>query len=67
MAFVAMGGNSDKSGCINTERLIQVIRNEFEMTIDIEKLIEVIDADNSKSIDYDEFKSIFSNAGISNF
>lgn len=37
------------------------------MTIDIEKLIEVIDADNSKTIDYDEFKSIFSNAGISNF
>mmetsp|Transcript_14084 Transcript_14084/g.20602 ORF Transcript_14084/g.20602 Transcript_14084/m.20602 type:complete len:148 (+) Transcript_14084:13-456(+) len=59
-AFVAMGGNADKSGSIDTEKLINVIRNQFEMTIDIERLIEEIDEDNSHSIEYDEFKQLLS-------
>ena len=56
-----MGGNPDKSGVINTDRLIKVIRDQFEMTIDIERLIESIDEDNSQSIDFYEFKSLLSN------
>jgi len=55
-----MGGNADKSGSIDTEKLINVIRNQFEMTIDIERLIEEIDEDNSHSIEYDEFKQLLS-------
>lgn len=38
-AFVAMGGEPDGDGAINAEKLIATIKNEFEMTIDIEKLI----------------------------
>lgn len=39
-AFVAMGGNQDKTGVVKKEKLIDVIKNEFELTIDIEELIE---------------------------
>lgn len=42
-AFVAMGGNEDKSGEIDSQKLIDVIRHQFEMTINIEQLIDEID------------------------
>ena len=35
-AFVAMGGNPDKSGYVNASELIKIIKDEFKMTIDIE-------------------------------
>lgn len=57
-AFVAMGGNPDGSGSIDTNRLIQVVRDQFQMTINIEKLIEEIKDENTHSIDFDEFKSL---------
>lgn len=41
-----MGGNGDKSGDIIAEKLINIIK-EFQMTIDIEKLIKEVDKDNS--------------------
>merc|ERR1711869_187891 len=31
-AFVALGGNIDKSGFIDTQRLIEVVKDEFGMT-----------------------------------
>lgn len=37
-AFVAMGGNPDKSGTIDAKALIKTVKSEFEMTIDIEVL-----------------------------
>ena len=38
-AFVAMGGQYDKEGSIDADKLIKIIKQDFEMTIDIEKLI----------------------------
>lgn len=35
-AFVAMGGNPDKSGTVDATKLIQIIKSDFKMTIDIE-------------------------------
>ena len=35
-----MGGQPDGEGSIDAETLIHTIKNEFQMTIDIEKLIE---------------------------
>jgi len=35
-AFVAMGGNPDKTGTVDARSLIRTVKNEFEMTIDIE-------------------------------
>jgi len=34
-----MGGEPDGGGCIDADALIHTIKNEFEMTIDIEALI----------------------------
>ena len=50
-----MGGDDDGGGCVNADKLIHTIKEEFEMTIDIEKLIEEIDEDGSGEIEFDEF------------
>jgi Ca2+-binding EF-hand superfamily protein len=57
-AWVAMGGNPDKSGQIDTEKLRRTIK-AFELTIDIDRLIEETDTDGSGFIDYEEFKAMF--------
>ena len=54
-AFVAMGGEPDGDGAINADKLIKTIKEEFEMTIDIEKLIKEIDEDGSGQIEFGEF------------
>ena len=57
-AYVAMGGEADGGGCVDAAKLINTIKNEFQMTIDIEKLIEEIDEDGSGEIEFDEFKQL---------
>ena len=54
-AFVAMGGLTDKSGHVEAEKLRRTIK-AFELTVDIDRLIEETDTDGSGEIDYDEFK-----------
>ena len=61
-AFVALGGLPNKDGFIDAKRLIDIIKNQFEMTIDIEKLIDDIDEDKSGQIEYDEFMSLLSSS-----
>lgn len=57
-AYVAMGGDSDGGGCVDAETLIKTIKEEFEMTIDIEALIAEVDEDGSGEIEFDEFKEL---------
>ena len=57
-AFVAMGGEQDGGGCVDADKLISTILNEFEMTIDIVKLISEVDEDGSGEIEFDEFKEL---------
>lgn len=54
-AYVAMGGEADGGGCVDADKLIYTIKTDFEMTIDIEKLIEEIDEDGSGEIEFEEF------------
>ena len=35
-AFVALGGQPDKSGSIRAEVLVEIIKSDFELTIDME-------------------------------
>jgi|SaaInlStandDraft_7_1057024.scaffolds.fasta_scaffold190649_1 Ca2+-binding EF-hand superfamily protein len=56
-AFVALGGRSDRSGQISADKLVKAIRN-FELTIDIEQLIEETDTDGSGFIDFEEFAAM---------
>jgi Ca2+-binding EF-hand superfamily protein len=62
-AFVAMGGQPDGDGFIDADKLIHTIKNEFEMTIDIENLILEIDEDGSGEIEFDEFKELLAGGG----
>ena len=57
-----MGGKEDGDGFIDAEKLIRIIKEEFEMTIDIEKLIQDIDEDGSGEIEYDEFRNLLSSS-----
>jgi calmodulin len=59
-AFVAMGGNPDKTGNVEATKLIQIIKSDFKMTIDIERLINEMDRDKSGQISYQEFKNLLS-------
>ena len=34
-AFVALGGSPDKEGSVSKETLIEIIKQEFELTIDM--------------------------------
>ena len=62
-AFVAMGGDPDGGGCVDADKLIETIKKEFEMTIDIEKLINEVDEDGSGEIEFDEFKELLAGGG----
>ena len=57
-AYVAMGGDKDGGGCVDAEKLIKTIRDDFEMTIDIEALIADADEDGSGEIEFDEFRDM---------
>ena len=57
-AFVAMGGQANGEGCVDATKLISTIKEEFQMTIDIEKLINDIDEDGSGEIEFEEFKAL---------
>lgn len=62
-AFVAMGGQPDGDGSIDADMLIDTIKNRFEMTINIEELIEAVDEDGSGEIEFDEFKTLLQAGG----
>ena len=53
-----MGGEQDGGGCVDADKLIDTIKREFEMTIDIEALINEVDEDGSGEIEFDEFKEL---------
>ncbi len=54
-AFVACGGQPDKSGHVKRETMIKIIKHDFGLTIDIEELINKIDTDGSGEIEFGEF------------
>lgn len=57
-----MGGQADGEGFIDAQKLIKIIKHDFDMTIDIEKLIQDIDEDGSGEIEYDEFRNLLSSS-----
>lgn len=55
-AFVALGGHPDKSGYVNKSTLMEIIKREFELSLDLEAVIEGVQSEN---LDYEIFCSIF--------
>lgn len=42
-AYTAIGGPADKSGHIDGDVLVRIIKKEFQLPIDIEQLIKEVD------------------------
>lgn len=61
-AFIALGGCTDGSGNIKADKLIEIIKKEFNMSIDIEALIREIDEDGNGNIDVSELKQLLQNS-----
>lgn len=59
-AFVACGGNADKTGHVERRMLVQLIKKDFGLPIDIDRMLDELDTDGSGEIEYDEFKALLS-------
>lgn len=57
-AFVACGGQPNGDGMVDVRKLVEIIKEQFEMTINIEKLLQEIDTDGSGVIEYYEFRAL---------
>ena len=58
-AFKCLGGDySDAESSIDSELLVHIIKDDFRMTIDIEKPLNDIDEDGSGKIEYNEFRDL---------
>ena len=52
-AFVALGGSPDKEGHVSKDVIIQIIKAEFELTLDMEEVLQKITSDDE--INYYQF------------
>ncbi|PNW88936.1 hypothetical protein CHLRE_01g051250v5 [Chlamydomonas reinhardtii] len=58
-AFVALGGNLDKTGRILVDKL-RSICEEFELTVNVDRLVKDADRDLNGFLSYDEFRALLS-------
>ena len=66
-AFVAMGGDPSGEGFVEITTLINVLKNDFEIDIDFQKQMEIIDPYSTGKIGYDDFRILlFSGSGLLN-
>lgn len=61
---MALGGDAEKEGTIDVSKLKSVVRDEFQMTIDIEQLLANIahargDSGPANSVDFKMFAALF--------
>merc|ERR1712096_152681 len=63
-AFVALGGEEDRSGFVERKRLVQLVREEFSMTIKIDRIFEELDKDQDGKLNYGEFSSLSSSFAV---
>ena len=61
-AFVAMGGNADRSGIVRKDTIVNLIKNEFELTFDIEELFEKSSL-HTDELDFQAFCTLFEGGG----
>ena len=59
LAWIAVGGAEDLSGAVNSDLMIRIIKGDFGLNLDIEKLLAEIDTSGDGRVDYDEFKALF--------
>ena len=57
-AFIAVGGNMDGTGQVEVTKLVEILKEEFQMTINIDKLMAMLDIDGSGKIEFNEFSEL---------
>ena len=57
-AFLAMGGGPNSEGFVRKNIIIDIIKNEFELTFDMEEFLEEISA-TSEDLDFKAFCQLF--------
>ena len=57
-AFVALGGDPELKGTINTSRIQEILRKEFELSEELETTLKKI-AQNKEEISFDDFMKFF--------
>ena len=57
-AFVALGGREDLQGTISSKRIKEMLKGEFELSEDMDKMLEKI-SQNKDEICFDDFVKIF--------
>ena len=55
-AYVACGGNADKTGHVDRDVISKIIKVDFGLDIDIEKMMDAVDEDGSGEMEFDEFE-----------
>ncbi|CAK69723.1 unnamed protein product (macronuclear) [Paramecium tetraurelia] len=59
-AFVALGGQPDRSGYVQKQTIIDIIQQEFELKIDLESFLGDFQGD---KLEFEDFCQLFENAG----
>lgn len=59
-AFIAMGGGPNNEGFVKKNIIVNIIKNEFELTFDMEEFLEDISA-TSDDLDFKAFCQLFEN------
>jgi hypothetical protein len=62
-AFVAMGGDIDKSGSVRKETIVNIIKNVFGLTIDIETMFEEAGIEIDEDLNFYEFTCLLESGG----
>lgn len=62
-AFVAMGGNADGTGIVRKARLEQIIRDVFELSVDIEAMLEEAQLDIDDDLNFYQFTCLLEAGG----
>ena len=57
-AYTAIGGPADKSGHIDGQVLVRIIKEQLQLPIDIEELIKSVDDSGNGQIEYEEFEKM---------
>ena len=57
-AFIALGGDSDKSGHVNKENMMRILKQEFGLMFDIDRLLEGLEFSQDR-LDFNQFCELF--------
>ena len=59
-AYVACGGNADKTGHVDRDVISRIIKVDFGLDIDIDTMMDAVDSDGSGEMEFDEFELLLS-------